>query len=494
MLTRAPSRARAALQLAALLWSAFGCGSSGLLDTVPLEGEPGAGGGAAGEAGAGAAGAGSGAAGALGAAGASGTGSSVGEWDWAGIIGTGQSLAVGTLPVNPVVNQQPYGNLMLSLGGAAVPPFDPTLAALSVVPLVEPLRAQGGGFPRAYPGNLFGETPHGAMAAQISALAEAAGQAYVSVHSVVGESGQGMVALRKGATETSMSGGVVGRAYAASIFEATAIQRLAGASGARYGVGAVVMTHGETDAGNGNYEAELVQLWTDYNQDLRAITGQTEPIPLIVSQHHAYGFTAGATSGASASTLAQWRAAVSHPGDILCSGPKYHYPYIADGIHLEVRGYEMLGEKYGQVYFQAVVQKNGWRPLEPTAVTRSGRVVRVQLHVPVPPLEWDEAIVAPHQTALTEWAAGRGFELRGGNTPLPIDSVALDGDAVTITSGADIPPGAVVGYAVTSDGTSVAGLGHRWGQLRDSDPFVGVVTGAAQPNYAVAFERPVPAE
>jgi hypothetical protein len=112
----------------------------------------------------------------------------------------------------------------------------------------------------------------------------------------------------------------------------------------------------------------------------------------------------------------------------------------------------------------------------------------------VPPLDWDEAIVAPHQTALTAWAAGRGFELRSGNTPIAIESVALDGDTVAITSGADIPPGAIVGYAVTSDGTSVTGLGHRWGQLRDSDPFVGVVTGAAQPNYAVAFERPIPAE
>jgi hypothetical protein len=46
---------------------------------------------------------------------------------------------------------------------------------------------------------------------------------------------------------------------------------------------------------------------------------------------------------------------------------------------------------------------------------------------------------------------------------------------------------------VTSDGTTQPGLGHRWGQLRDSDPFVGATSGAAQPNYLVAFELPVPA-
>jgi hypothetical protein len=413
-------------------------------------------------------------------------------WSWSGVLGTGQSLSVGALPVNPIVNQQHYRNLMLSLGSAGVPPFDPNHPSLAIVPLVEPLRGQGSGFPRAYPQNLWGETPHGAMAAQISALAEAAGAHHTTLHSVVGESGQGMVALRKGAAEVADKGGVTGRAYAASMFEVAAITRLAKASGNSYGVAALVMTHGETDAGNTAYEAELVQLWKDYNQDIARITGQTTTIPMIVSQHHAFGFTEGSTSGASASTLAQWQVAVHHPGDILCAGPKYQYPYLPDGVHLEVWGYELLGEKYGQVYHEAVVQGRGWRPLEPIGVERNGRVVSVRFHVPVPPLVWNDAIVAPHQVALTEWAAGRGFELRVGSTPLPIESVAIHGDVVQLTVAAEVPAGSVVGYAATSDGTRVSGLGHRWGQLQDSDPFVGVITGASQPNHAVAFELPVP--
>jgi len=32
----------------------------------------------------------------------------------------------------------------------------------------------------------------------------------------------------------------------------------------------------------------------------------------------------------------------------------------------------------------------------------------------------------------------------------------------------------------------------RWGLLRDSDPFVGSVTGKAQPNYCVAFDLTAP--
>ncbi len=42
-------------------------------------------------------------------------------------------------------------------------------------------------------------------------------------------------------------------------------------------------------------------------------------------------------------------------------------------------------------------------------------MIRVELNVPVLPLAWDESIVAPHQSALTEWSAGRGFEVQDSN-------------------------------------------------------------------------------
>jgi hypothetical protein len=56
----------------------------------------------------------------------------------------------------------------------------------------------------------------------------------------------------------------------------------------------------------------------------------------------------------------------------------------------------------------------------------------------------------------------------------------------------DVPAGATIAYALTSDGVLIAGRGHRVCQLRDSDPFVWQVTGAAQPNHAVAFQLNVP--
>jgi hypothetical protein len=72
-----------------------------------------------------------------------------------------------------------------------------------------------------------------------------------------------------------------GRSYAATLFEAAAITRLAKAAGKTYGIGAIFLTHGETDFASATYREEMVQLWRDYNADLSAITGRTEKIPMF---------------------------------------------------------------------------------------------------------------------------------------------------------------------------------------------------------------------
>ena len=54
-----------------------------------------------------------------------------------------------------------------------MPPFDPSIASLALVPLTEPLRPIATSYPSAYPDNLYGETPHTAMANQLTAMAMA---------------------------------------------------------------------------------------------------------------------------------------------------------------------------------------------------------------------------------------------------------------------------------------------------------------------------------
>ena len=218
--------------------------------------------------------------------------------------------------------------------------------------------------------------------------------------------------------------GLNGRAYEATLIETRAITRLARAAGRTYGVGAITVTHGECDSGDPTYGDRLYRLWMDYSVDLPAITGQSEPPLMITSQQNASGER-------SAATLAAWQIGVQHPSDVVCSGPKYQYPYTSDNVHLLVDGYELLGEKYAQVFYERQVLGSDWQPLQPTTVARAGRVVSVSFHVPVPPLVWEETFQLPHQTSSTAWSAGQGFELRdGAGNPITILSVAIQGSAV----------------------------------------------------------------
>src|SRR5262249_13773064 len=147
--------------------------------------------------------AGGGAGGRGGGSGAGGAAATV-AWDWAGIVGTGQSLSVGAegTPVLPTTPR--YQNPKLSLGRAAgAYPLDPPNAAPALAPPVEPIRAVATSYPSAYPVNLYGETPHTAMGDEITVLVMGAtGRGYMTVHTVVGESGQPMSVIRKGATDT----------------------------------------------------------------------------------------------------------------------------------------------------------------------------------------------------------------------------------------------------------------------------------------------------
>jgi hypothetical protein len=165
---------------------------------------------------------------------------------------------------------------------------------------------------------------------------------------------------------------------------------------------------------------------------------------------------------------------------------------MADSMHVHLGAieYEKVGEKYAQVYFERVVLGHDWQPLQPISATVSGAVITVKFHVPVPPLVWDTVLPAPHGTMIPDWAAGKGFELLSSGVRAVITSVEIVDDTVKITANKDLSGTEVtVGYAATAEGgTPPPAQTARWGLLRDSDPFVGSVTQAPQPNYAVAFQ------
>src|SRR5688572_2722948 len=94
-----------------------------------------------------------------------------------------------------------------------------------------------------------GETPHTAMAEQISEFASADARTFVTVHSVVGQNGQNIDYISSPTSWTS----AYTQPYPASLFEARAFKAIAARNGKTFAYAAVLLTHGEDDSGNENY-------------------------------------------------------------------------------------------------------------------------------------------------------------------------------------------------------------------------------------------------
>ncbi|HET7544017.1 MAG TPA: dockerin [Polyangiaceae bacterium] len=397
-------------------------------------------------------------------------------YDWTGIIGTGQSLSIGAYST-AVSLTQPYKNLMLIDNGPDPKyPIDGSASAQwAAVPLAEPHRPNvPGTFSNNlnYPNNIaglsatgpYGETPHSGMANSISKAWAGRGKTddYITTHSAVGVGGYCLQYIAKGTTS-----------FAAALSEARVYKKLADAAGKVYGVGGVILTHGECDNSvrTPDYGEKVHQLWSDFNTDLKAVTQQPNNIVMLASQ-------ASSVKGAgyNSPAIQLWRAGRAHPGEVVCTGPKYAYgPYY---VHLPGPGYERVGEKYGEVFDLIVNRGIAWKPLGPNKVQRDGKVITIDFDVPNPPLVWDTHLPKPHQKAHTAWSAGNGFEVIDANqNEIAIASVAIVDSSVKLTLAAVPADDAVltVGYAVTPDDTGdYAGRDvDLIGLLRDSDPFEG---------------------
>jgi hypothetical protein len=369
------------------------------------------------------------------------------------VLGTGQSLAAGVGGEPPLSTTQPYANRMFATGvlagGAALSSF---------VPLVE----------------RDVETMSSGLSTFVGASARAAGASHdllVSVHAV---GGQPYATMKKG-TPT----------YATSIAQAVAGLGVARAAGLAYDVTAVTSADGGGDhvARNPHLDTDLAEWQRDFDADLRALTGQADPIPLFNTQYSSWT----EYDAVSPVPLAQLRAHVDNPGKVVVVGPRYPFAYGPDGVHLTNHGYRQMGEYYAKAYRRVVLERGAWEPTRPRSVTRAGAAITVRFFVPAPPLVFD--------TTLARDPGHLGFEYTDdAPSPPAITGVALDGpDQVTVTLAAE-PTGSNrrVRYAYTGIFGNKAGLqtGAR-GNLRDSDATPSRY-GYPLYNWCVHFDEAVP--
>ena len=418
------------------------------------------------------------------------------------VLVTGQSNSVANSGVPVLSTTQPFANVMFDTGVMPMSQCDGNgcrafATPSSFVPLVEGDRFFGYAV----------ETPSAGIANEITFLANeryhgaVAGlpkdhKVLVSVH---GRSGNTYWCLRKGGC--NYKPGYLSP-FDQGMMEVAAAKQLAEAAGASYVVRAVATIHGESDhysyttgsqefplAGTDgtpgkiqSYADGLLEWQADYEAEIRAITGQAEPVPLFVSQISGWNDTRY-SKVAQLELEAHERA----PGKVVLIGPSYHLPIDqSDCLHFTNEGGRRLGEYFAKAYARVVFEGRAWEPVRPKTVTRAGAVITVTFHVPSPPLVLDTERVAE--------IASYGFDyLDESGAPSPISKVELGGpDSVRITL-ASAPAGAGrLTYAQNQTPRSCIGTprGAR-GNLRDSDKTPSK-HGYDLHNWSVHFDVAVP--
>ncbi len=369
-----------------------------------------------------------------------------------GIVGTGQSLSVGARASNAIYPAIPVATAAgrhWMLTGLRDGRGDVTASSTwQLTALADPMR--GAPAATAWPNNVFCQSPHSAIAAALTAKIPGV----QSVHTVVGQSGQPMSGIQKGGDRPS---------YAASITETARIAELLRARGVRFEILAVVLTHGESDYGSKTYGDELLRLQEDYDQDLRAITGQRTSIPLVMTQPSA-GWP---TPAEEASNIPQVMldAVRAHPRELALVGPKTGLAYVPNDFHLAAEGTVELGTQVGDFLAERLLHPDVLtEPFAPNAAlftTISSEVTEVKVTLNRPATVDRSLFGTTHATHHIGWQNGLGFEAKAANgAELPIADVVVTGDQARITV-AGTP--AEISYTLFGDGPGTI----RRGALRD---------------------------
>lgn len=407
------------------------------------------------------------------------------------VLSTGQSNSVAN-DAKPVLSTtQPYANVMFDVGVMTAASCDGDGCKAyqkpsSFVPLVE-----GDSF--WYPV----ETMSAGLANQTARIARARSTEHAMLVSLHGRSGNSYWCLRKGTCDWWTDRSYIAP-FAEALMQVADAKAIAEAAGKSYVVRAVTAIHGEHDHyayssddsafplpgsdGTGtvaDYSDALLEWQRDYESEVTAITGQSEPIPLFVSQYSHWNDVPHTKIA-----FMQLDAHVRSKGKVMVVGPTYALPYTSTCLHFTNHGERHLGEYFAKAYARVVLEGRDWEPLRPTAVTIDGAVVTARFQVPVPPLVLDTETVTDPGSYGFEWYDESG-------APPAIASVTLAGpDTVRVELARAPTAKGRLRYAYTFGGCAGSGTVAR-GNLRDSDATPSE-NGYPLWNWSVHFDVPVP--
>jgi hypothetical protein len=206
----------------------------------------------------------------------------------------------------------------------------------------------------------------------------------------------------------------------------------------------VNFAHGEQDTGDGlsaaDYKTGMNGLWTEFNTEVKTITGQTEDVIFIMQQTGR--LKDGVMGGPAQATL---ELALEQPDKFRSIGPNFMLTDWADTQHLTARGYYRKAHAFAEacsdlLHFERV-------KVPPVAFVQAkktaARTIDLVGHPHWGPVYADTSVVSD--------PGNYGIEvLSSGGSALLIESVTWVDNVVTVTMAADLAAGPSVRIAGSS--------------------------------------------
>lgn len=250
----------------------------------------------------------------------------------------------------------------------------------------------------------------------------------------------------------------------------------------------VIYVQGEADfatSGSG-YAATLGTLQSNLETSLKAVTSQSEDIPMFITQQSNFGTSGTGYPGAIAyPILDQLSAHTTYANKVILASPMYQGETISNS-NLHYYGHQAWrwATGIGNAVAAKIVNGTTWNPVRPKTITRNSNIVDIEFWVPSGSLVLDTT----YATNTSDGFYGFDFRQTGGSTTLT--SVALLNSTTLRFTLSGAPNG--TSPKIRAGRNSAAGLvvsGARTGArtcLRDS-----ASSDARQCNWCVHFDEAV---
>ena len=263
--------------------------------------------------------------------------------------------------------------------------------------------------------------------------------------------------------------------------------------GGQFVVPAICWMQGESDLEDypgTDFKALLQQYCADINRDVKAITGQAEPLKIICYQPNsvsrAKGFRENNFVCPETEVPQSFVELLRVDTAFWASGPTYPYNFAREAIHIDGIGQKRLGTLAGYTVLSMLHQGQRQRGLIPLSTEAVDSTLVIHMNVPCPPLVIDTMLVAamPHA----------GFKVVSQSNEDIAAEVLLDSCDVIIKCTQPVS-GCKVRYAVNGTAGKSGRTNGPRGNLRDSqgESRLVVIDGTSYPlhNWCYQFDEEV---